>query len=171
MSEINKEALYAQFNTREPQADEVIAKYSTTTEIKESLLNFISWLKSSGASLQYADYENQSPFWEIDYNNKTYYLVLNGEDNICIMVKIDFSQKHQAIMLENNLHEIILNNLHPCTRKDGGHCNNCHLPSDVAGVDEVIFGKEIKNLCCGQFVSFVNPNSQVIGGIKKLMEL
>ena len=171
MSEINKAVLYEQFNTRELQAEEVISKYFTIESIKESLFSFIAWLKENGASPVYADFEGQSPFWEITQNNKSCYIVLNGTDNVCIMMNIAFSDEYQAVMRENNMQDVILNNLQYCSRKDGSHCSNCHLPPDVAGVDNVIFGKEISNLCCGQFISFSNPDSETVEGIKKLLEL
>jgi len=171
ISSINKETLYEQFNTREPQIEDVISKYLTAKNVKESLLCFITWLKTSGISPQYVDFEGQSPLWEIKYNEKVYYVVMNSVNNVCIMVKISFTEEYQNIMRENNLHDVILNDLQHCTRKDGGHCNNCHLPPDVAGVDEMIFGKEVKNLCCGQFITFENPSSEAIEGIKKLLKL
>jgi hypothetical protein len=171
MSEINKEMLYEQLKTSEPKFADTISLYLTIQGVKENLLRFNGWLESKGATLIYADFEGQSPFWEVKYNDKACYLVLNGLDNICIMLKVSFTDEAQVVMRKNNLHDVILNNLQDCSRKDGGHCNNCHLPSDVAGVDEIIFGKEVKNLCCGQFISFDNPNSGTIEGIKKLLEL
>ena len=171
MAEINKAVLYKQFATREPQADAVISEYITIESVKENLLSFIEWLKANGVSPQYLDLEGQSPFWEINYNGKTYYVVLNGTDNVCIMGKISFSDDSQAVMRENNMQDIILSNLQYCTRKDGGHCENCHLSANIPGVEAVVFGNEIKNLCCGQFISFNNPDSGTIEGIKKLLDL
>ena len=171
MAEINKKVLYEQFNTHEPRIEDVIPKYLTIENVKEPFLNLIDWIKAKGIPSIYADFENQSPFWELKYNDKTSYVVLNSINNICIMLKISFTDEYQTIMRKNNMQDIILKNLQYCTRKEGGHCNNCHLPSDVAGVDEVIFGNEVKNLCCGQFISFENPNSETIEGIKNLLEL
>jgi hypothetical protein len=171
MSEINKEALYEQLKTREPKFADAISIYLTIQSVKENLLRYSEWLESNGASIIYADFEGQSPFWEAKYNNKVCYLVLNGLDNICIMLKVSFTDEAQAVMRENNLQDVILNNLQYCSRKDGVHCGNCHLPHNVAGVDELIFGKVVKNLCCGQFISFENPNNETIVGIKKLLEL
>jgi len=151
-----------------PFIDEAIQEYITDPAIRDSMLHFIAW---EGSIPEYADYEGQSPFWELNYNGKTIYIVLNGENDICIMTKPSFTQEFQDIICENNLQDLILNNLQPCSRKDGSHCGNCHLPSDAIGVDEVIFGKEIKNLCCGQFVTFDNPDRSTIEVIKKLLEV
>jgi len=86
------------------------------------------------------------------------------------MIKATFTKEFQAAISEHNLQDIVLDNLQYCSRNDGDHCNNCHLPSHVVGVDEVIFGKVINNLCCGQFISFDNPNSETVEGIKRLLE-
>ena len=153
------------------QVEEIISEYITAENIKDSLLHFVEWLRTSGVSPLYLDFEEQDPFWEIEYKDKKHYIVWNSKDNICIMLKAAFTNEFQAIIQENNLHDTVLYNLQYCSRADGGHCTNCHLPSDVAGVDEILFGKEIKNLCCGQFISFDNPNSETIEGIKKLLEL
>lgn len=171
MAAIDKKVLYEQMNTHRLQVDMAISEYVADKNVKESLLRFVEWLKAKGVSPLYVDCEGQSPLWEIGYNDKTYYIVLNGVDNICVMVKVAFTDEYQAVMGENNLQDIVLSNLQYCTRKDGGHCGGCHLPSDVAGVEETIFGKEIKNLCCGQFISFDNPSSETIEGIKKLLKL
>jgi len=171
MSEISKPAIYKHFNTNKPQAEEVISKYFTIESVKENLSRFIAWLKTNGTSLAYADFEGQSPFWEANHKNKSFYIVLNSTDNICIMMNVAFSSEYQSVMIENNMQDVILNNLQYCSRKDGSHCNNCHLPPDVTGVDNVVFGKEISNLCCGQFISFSNPNNETLEGIKKLIEL
>jgi len=171
MSEISKEALYEQLKTSEPQINEVISKHLTDETVKERCLYYVGWLKEKGISPIYVDVAGQNPFWEINYGDKKHYMVWNGKDNISIMIKVAFTNKYQAVMLENNLQEMVFNNLQYCSRKYGKHCNNCGLPPDVAGVNEIIFGKEVENLCCGQFISFINPNSKTIEGIKKLLEL
>jgi len=171
MSEINKAVLYEQFNTREPQVDDVISKYFTIESVKEGLLRFIAWLKANGAYPSYADFDGQSPFWEINHNNKSFYIVMNGTADVCVMMNVTFSDEYQAVMCDNNMQDIILSNLQYCSRKDGSHCGNCHLPPDVVGVDNIIFEKEISNLCCGQFISFNNPDNETIEGIKMLLEL
>jgi len=169
MSEIKKAALYERLNTCQPQAEEAISQFFTIGSVKQNLLGFIAWLKANGVSAQYADYDGQSPFWEVEYNGKPLYIVLIGTDSIRIMMTIDFSNEHQAVMRENNMQDIILNNLHYCSRKDGSNCTNCHLPSGVEGVQNTIFGNEVSNLCCGQFISFDNPSYEVVEGIKKLL--
>ncbi|MCL1788279.1 MAG: hypothetical protein FWG38_09870 [Defluviitaleaceae bacterium] len=171
MAEINKEAMYKQLNTQQPQLEAAIAQYMTTPDIRQNLLHFINWLHTNGATIKYADYEGQSPFWEIELNGKSFYMVLNGVDNVCIMLKMSFSPENQAIMRKNNMQDTILNNLQYCTRKDGGHCGNCHLPHDVTGQEVEIFDKTIQNLCCGQFISFDNPDSATIEGIQQLINL
>ncbi|MCL2372401.1 MAG: hypothetical protein FWC78_03255 [Defluviitaleaceae bacterium] len=171
MPGINKEEMYAKFNSRQPQAAQALVEYIGSSSAREGILHFIDWLQAKGVTPQYADYENQSPVWEVNYRGKAFYLVLNGQDNVCIMGKVAFSEESQAVMRDNNMEETVLGNLQYCTRKDGGHCGNCDLPAHIAGVDEVIFGQEIKGLCCGQFVTFENPGSVVVEGVIKLLEL
>jgi hypothetical protein len=155
----------------EQQIEKIIYENIKTENVKISLLNFITWLKDKNIIPMRQYYEGQSPFWEIECNGKKLYLVWNEKDKISIMIKIYFSNEYQIIILENNMKDIIVNNLQYCSRKDGDHCNNCDLPPGVAGIDDIIFGKEFKNLCCGQFLSFDNPNEGIIEGIKKLLEL
>jgi len=165
-----KEALYQQFKTNIPQIEEVISECLTDDNVIKPLLHYVKWLRANEISPLYSDFEGQSPFWEVEYKGKRHFIVWNGKNNICIMIKATFTKEFQATISEHNLQDIVLDNLQYCSRNDGGHCNNCHLPSHVAGVDEVIFGKVINNLCCGQFISFDNPNSETVEGIKRLLE-
>jgi hypothetical protein len=160
-----------QLRASKPQADKIISEYIVDENVKNPLLQFVEWLNAKGVFPLYTDFEGQDPFWEITYKDKTHFIVWNGKENMCIMLKVAFTSEVQAVIVENNLQDIVLENLQYCSRSSGGECNNCHIPSHVAGVDEVIFGKEIKNLCCGQFISFNNPNKEIIEGIKKLIEL
>ena len=171
MSDAIKTDLYKQFNTQEPQLEAVLSSYFTIESARESILDFLKWLKINGVSPIYSDFEGQSPLWELTYNDKSFYVVLYGADNICIMMKIAFSHEYQTVMSDNNMQDVILNNLQYCSRKDGSHCGNCSLPPDVAGENYMIFGKEINNLCCGEFISFNNPDSKTVDGIKELLVL
>ena len=160
-----------QIRESKPQANRIISEYITDENVKNPLLQFLEWLNAKGVFPLYSEFEGQDPFWEITYRDKTHFIVWNGKENICIMLKTTFANEVQAVIAENNLQDIVLANLQYCSRSSGDECNNCHIPSHIAGVDAVIFGKEIKNLCCGQFISFNNPSSEIIEGIKKLMEL
>ena len=167
---MRKEALYQQLKTSNPQIEEVISKYLTDDNVKKSFLHYVEWLKANGITPLYADFEGQSPFWEVEYKDKKHFILWDGKDIMSIMIQVTFTNEYQAIICESNLQNIVLDNLQYCSRTSGGHCNNCHLPPDVAGVGEVIFGKEVKNLCCGHYITFENPNSEIIEGIKKLLE-
>jgi len=170
MSNEIKEALYQRFNTNSPKIEDAISAYVTDANIATPILHYVKWLGANGVSPAYSDFEGQSPFWEVEYNGKQHFLVLNDENNICIMVKAAFTKDFEAAICAHGLQDVVLDNLQYCSRRDGGNCGNCHLPSHTAGVDEVLFGKEIKNLCCGQFVSFDNPNGGTVECIKRLLE-
>ena len=170
MSAEIKRALYQQLKTNTPQIEEVISKCLTDENVANPLLHYIKWLRTNELSPLYCDFEGQSPFWEVEYKGKKHFIVWNGENNICIMVKAVFTKEFQTAVSEYNLKDTVLDNLQYCSRSKGEHCDNCHLPPHVAGIDEKIFGKEMKNLCCGQFVSFNKPNSEMIDGIIKLLE-
>ncbi|MCL2527925.1 MAG: hypothetical protein FWE42_05830 [Defluviitaleaceae bacterium] len=165
-----KEALYQQMKTSEPNIEDIIRKYITDENTQKPILHYIAWLKSNGTTPQYADFEGQSPFWEVEYNGKKHYIVWDGKDTIRIMIQVAFSKEYQAIICENNLQDIILTNLQYCSRPSGGECGNCHLPPGIHGVGKIIFGKEIKNLCCGQFTTFQNPYIEAIEAIKLLLK-
>jgi len=170
MSAESKEFLYQQLKTTDLQIEEIISKYLTDENVKNALLHYIDWLKANELSPTYLDFEGQSPIWEVEYKGKKHYIVWYGKDGASIMIQANFSAEYQAIIRENNLQDIVLKNLQYCSRASGDQCDNCHLPPDVAGVDEVIFGKEVKNLCCGQYITFNNPGNDIIEGIKKLVE-
>ncbi|MCL2402080.1 MAG: hypothetical protein FWC90_05490 [Oscillospiraceae bacterium] len=155
----------------EKSIEEIITGYIVNENVKEGLLNFVGWLRGNEITPLRQYFEGQSPFWEIQCNGKKHYIVWDEKDNISIMLTDCFTNEFQAVILENNLQNIVLDNLQQCTRATGGHCNNCHLPDHVTGVDQVIFGKEVKSLCCGEYVSVDNPSSETIAGIKKLLTL
>jgi len=169
MSKEIKEALYQQLQTNNPQIEAVIAKYITDDIVKQPILHYIEWLKVNEISPSYSDFEGQSPFWEVAYKGKKHFIVWDGKDAISIMLQATFTNEFQTTILENNLQDTVLGNLQYCSRTNGSNCNNCHLPLGATGVDEIIFGKEIKNLCCGQFITFNNPSAEIIEAIKSLL--
>jgi hypothetical protein len=171
MPDENTRLTLQQIRAGNPQAEKIISEYAAGEEIKKSLLHFVEWLKTKGISPLYTDFEEQDPFWEIECGGKKHYIVWNGGNNICVMVKAALSNEFQTVVNENNLQDMVLDNLTYCSRSAGGHCGNCHLPPDVAGLDCVVFGKEERNLCCGQFITFENPTAEGIEGIKRLMAL
>lgn len=170
MTDISKEALVKQLKTNKPQVKEVIANYITDENIKAPAMHFVEWLSASSSPPSWMDLDEQHAIaWEVQYKGKKHFIVYNGND-LSIMVKASFTSEYQAIISANNMQNKVMDNLQYCSRASGGQCSGCSLPADVAGVDEVLFGKEIKNLCCGQFITFDNPNSEAIAGIKKLLE-
>jgi len=170
MSKEIKEVLYQHLKTSSPKIEDVVSNCLIDEDVKKSFLHYVEWLKANDVSPIYADFEGQSPFWEVEYKGKKHFIVWIDNDIVRVMIQVDFTNEYQNIIHENNLQNIVLDNLQYCSRASGGNCNNCHLPPGVTGVDEVIFGKEMKNLCCGQYITFENPNVETIEVIKKLLE-
>lgn len=171
MPTYNRDALLELLEARAPKVHNAIEKNVTDPTSRERLLQFVEWLTANGANPKYVKVKDQSPFWEMIVNDTDVYIVVNGEDNIWIMIRISLSKEAQSMLQENNLHDAVIESLQHCTRADGGTCHGCHLPPDVAGLDDVVFGKEVKNLCCGQYLTFADSDDDEIEVIKKLIML
>ena len=156
---------------KERPIEDVISEHLTNENVKKAFLRYIEWLRANEMSPTYAYFEGQSPFWEVEHNGKKHFIVWDGKETVSVMIQAIFSDEYQAIIQECNLQNIILDNLQQCSRTGGEHCNNCQLAPDVLGVDKIIFGKEVKNLCCGEYITFENPNAEAFEAIKKLLEL
>ena len=168
MSDENKELLFLKLKDSKPQIEEVISEYFVDENLVKSVLGFVEWLRVKGIEPLYTYCEGQSPFWEVGYKGKKHFIV--WDDAISIMVKADYTDEFQAFICENNLQEVVLEHLQKCSRVNGEQCSNCDIPHDAIGVDRVLFGKEVKHICCGKYISFSNPNNEVVEVIKKFLE-
>jgi len=150
---------------------DIISKNIIDDNVKESLLSFIEWLRVNKIKPLYTPCDGQSPFWELNYDGKKHFIVWNEKNDIYIMLNLIFSDEFQEKLIDINTQSIIFENLQECSRKNGESCDNCNLPSDEAGVERIIFGKRIKNLCYGEYISFSNPDTKTIEVIKELIQL
>jgi len=168
---MSEKTLIQQLKASEPRIEEVISTYIPAEGTKKAALDFVAWLNINKIPPTWLDIGEQNALaWIAERSGKKLFMVWDGKDVINFMVQGVLTDDHQTFILENNLQTVVLDNLCYCSRKDGEHCTGCDLPPDVAGVNVTILGKEVENFCCGHMVSFSNPNSETIEGIKKLLD-
>jgi len=134
-------------------------------------LDLIAWLRANKMPPAWLELENDAVAWTAEHKGRKLFIVLDDKGMLSLMVQGVLTKKHQTLIAKRNLQDIVLANLCYCSRKDGEECSGCGLPPDVAGVDSVLFGREVKHFCCGQMLNFQNPDGEAIECIKTLLSL
>jgi hypothetical protein len=145
-----------------PKIEEVINEYIKDENAKKIMLDFIAWLRKNKMSPSW----NATNSWKVS-RNKQKVFILGVDKNVITINRfwLNFTDEYQAYIINNNLQNIVWNNFTVCSP-----CNGCPPSSDSTGISMNICGKEIKNICRGAIMKFVNPDYETIEGIKKLLE-
>jgi len=168
---MSNKTLIQRLKASKPQVEEIISEYISAENVKKAVLDFVAWLSTNKMPPAWLDIGEQNALaWIVEHKGKKLFIVWGGKDVINFMIQGVLTDEHQMFIIENNLQNIVLDNLCYCSRKDGEHCTGCDFPPDVAGISLILLEKEVENFCCGQMVSFNNPNSETIEGIKKLLD-
>lgn len=135
-------------------------------ELKESTLDFISYLNSNSLT-----FERLSGYWKNQYyylitykNESVYYILLNGTGDeqqfapLTIWSDDSNSNWYENYLLNSDLKKIAWDNVDYCV-----HCGSC-----AGGTQKIIFGKQFENVCRTTF-RFTNPNTEEFTLIKELV--
>ena len=170
VSDKNKEKLIQQLKLSQPQIEEIITNHIPAQNAK-SITHLVEWLRANNMPPMFQEMEHPVLIWTVEANGNSHHILWGGNDYLSIMIGSSLTPQYQEIIRAKNMQDIVLNNLQQCSRADGGHCDGCHLPPDVAGVTDVVLGREVKNLCCGMYITFDNPSAEAVECIKILLGL
>ena len=172
MSE-QKETLLQQQKANRPKIEEAINEYIEDENAKKITLDFIAWLRKNKMSPSWSarNYWKVSCYWK-DSCNKSKLFLIRVNKNVVIIERFyrDFTGDYQTFIINNNLQNLVCNNMTVCRRFESKSCTGCPPSPDFTGISINICGKEIKNICRGVIMKFVNPDYETIEGIKKLVE-
>ena len=155
-----------------PRIEDFVFESDFNDEIKNTILNFSSYLRANKMPPQWAAINS----WKFLYNKQRigYIRLINGDwyfDYIIPTVEkglelyktdLTIDKKFEEFAVSENLKEYILDNVKYCTTCISvGHCS----PKRIN-----IFGKDFKKLCWNGNLSFRNPNAVELERLKKLYD-
>ena len=147
--------------------DDAINEYIENENEKKIILDFIAWLRKNKMSPSW----NARNSWKVSFNKHKVF-ILNVDKNIITIRRyfVNFTNECQTFIINNNLQNLVCNNMTMCSRLENKSCTGCPPSPDFTGISINICGKEIKNICRGVIMKFVNPDYETLAGIKKLLE-
>lgn len=136
-------------------------------ELRENALNFVAYLnadKLSPVPLPYEMDNGKTIGYKIPYNGHFLgWILINEDGNWCFQIfnYLDFGEGVHSEERDEKFKETVYAHVKIC----GSPCyDECWRAKDVK-----IFGKEFKSVCSQHSRDFVNPDSQTIAHIKKLI--
>jgi hypothetical protein len=136
-------------------------------DTRRNALEFVAFLRTNNMSIERFTYHGEDTFhWEVKYMDELVcYVLLDAEDSgWTIMPDNSSTGRFADYPIDETMKEIAWKNLNICV---DGRCGGCDRGT---GKRQMVFGKEIENVCPMAY-NFTNPDTNALKLAIKMMDV